>query len=220
MKITRQQPPLLTIKGDTDTDLTLYAWLLIIVSLLILVGFSVGRATGQIPPLNQSGLVLRSGEPLSEAQISGTGIFFRLMYRIGRILSNPLRLVVVLALFGLTAGLIILIRPGQSKLITFDTAQQQVTVQRRSWFFRTTFEQYTFKNIADVRVERSTEQSGERAYRASLVLSVGEGAPLSNNYIQYTKVFPFSQSYRYSQEKAQALVHDIRAFLGDQAYYR
>jgi hypothetical protein len=125
-------------------------------------------------------------------------------------------MLVVLASFGLVAGLLILIRPGQSKLITFDTAQQQVTVQRRSWFFRPTFEQYTFKHIADVRVERSPEQSGERAYRASLVLSIGEGAPLSNNYIQYTKIFPFSQAYRYHQERAQTVVNDIRVFLGDE----
>lgn len=213
MKITDQQPTLLTIKTDTDADLTRYAWILVLVSLLILVGFIIGRTTGQIPPLNEIDLVLHSGEQPAEAHVSGGDVFFKLMYRVGRIISNPFRLVVVLALFGLIVGSTILIRPGLSKRITFDTAEQRVTIKGRTWLLRPVVEQYALQNVADIRVERSTAKHGDAIYRAILVLSVSEGVPLTNSYVHSIKVFPFSQAYRYSQPVVQAVVERIHTFL-------
>lgn len=170
-----------------------------------------------IPPISADELMLSqsSAERIpNERDISGGEIGVLLLYRIGRIAGDGLRPLLGLAAIGIIAGIVMLLMPNPSMQIVFDSSAREVQIIRYDWFFRPGSETHQLEDISEIRVERSTEQIGDKVYRASLVLSLSEGLPLTPNYVHYKKVFPFSQSYRYSYEGAHAFAEQVRKFLG------
>ena len=219
MKIAKQTPTILTVKSNKHLRLLVFGIAIFALGLLAII-------VVRVQPLRQSDLQVSklfyfqqesadSFNPDTQTpSLAATG--FRLTYYTGRLIFTRERPVVVLALVGLIAGLLILIGPFRGQVVTFDKSRQQVELKRSLWFFRSHVEIYPFRQISEVSVERERASTkSERNFGVILSISHSEGAPLSRNYVHYKTVHPVSQSFRYDYNRAKTMAERIQTFLAE-----
>jgi len=222
MRIVKQTSTNLIIKSSDKTRLLLLGVAVLIIGLLVM-ALSLEPVTLGLGVIGQDDFVLpdlyrqfdedTNPEELFD-QLTQGEIGIELAYHAGRVLVSQ-GCFLFFGVFGMIAGVIILLGPNRNQKFTLDKVQQQMKVKRPRWFFRSSTAVYNLQDVSNVRVERDrmARSKKERRYRVHLVANQSEGVPLTPNYIQYVEVLPLSEAYRYDKEKAQNTADRIRAFL-------
>jgi hypothetical protein len=217
MRIVKETPTHMTVKFSGKNRLLIFGVLVLLLgsAIVFLIGFQpLGEQDFAIPSLYQQ--IDEDSNPEEIVQSPTTGdIGFELAYYTGEVLLTKGHPLFFSGLLGIIVGIIILVGPHRSQTIVLDKSQQEMTLKKPRWFFRSTAEVYDFQDVTEVRVERdrTANRHQERCCRVHLVVSHSEGVPLTPNYIQYVQVYPLSEAYRYNQQQAQEIADRIRAFL-------